>query len=100
MDLHHVTTRLEVDDADLSGSRFNNTNLSETIFTQVTLAGAQISDADMTGCRVSDATLSGAVFANIDLSGVVLKDCRLTGMTIDGVPFEAMVAAWRRSVGG
>lgn len=35
--LHHVTETLDVNDADLSGSRFNDANLSGATFNQINL---------------------------------------------------------------
>lgn len=100
MDLHRVTARLDVNDADLSGSRFNDANLSEVgSFNQISLSVARFDDSNRSGWRANDVTLSGAVFQNLNQSGVVFNTCRLTGVMVDGVPLEDAIGAWRRSVG-
>ena len=44
---------------------------------------------------VNDSDLSGSRFQNINLSGVEFSNCRLAGATLDGVPFEDLLAAYR-----
>jgi uncharacterized protein YjbI with pentapeptide repeats len=99
MKLHRVTEKLDVNDADLSGSQFNDANLSGTTFNQINFSGARFNDSNLTGWQVNDVNLSGSVFQNLNLSGAVLNNCRLTGVTIDGVPLDEMIAAWRQSKG-
>lgn len=96
--LHRVTEVLDVNDADLSGSRFNDANLSGTTFNQINFSGASFNDSNMTGWRVNDVNLSGSVFQNLNLSGAALNNCRLDGVTIDGVPFADILAAFRKSL--
>ena len=97
--LQRVTETLDVNDADLSGSRFNDANLSGCSFNQVNFFGARLNDCNMTGWQVQDANLSGAVFENLNLSGAVLTNCRTAGVIIDGVLLDDMIAAYRRTTG-
>lgn len=90
MKLHGTTERLDVEDADLSASRFKNAKLS----------GAEITDCDMTGWRLEDVNLSGSRIENADLSGLEITNCRLTGATIDGIAIEDLLAAYRRASEG
>jgi len=99
LDLHRVTEKLDVDDADLSASRFNNANLSRTTYNQIEFSGARVNDSNMTGCQVTDVNLSGATIRNANLSGVEIADCRLAGATIDGVAVEDLFEVYRRVKG-
>jgi uncharacterized protein YjbI with pentapeptide repeats len=95
--LHRTTQRLDVNDTDLSGSRFNDANLSGASFNQINFSGAKFNDSNMTGWYVNDVNLSGSEFQNINLSGVAFSNCRTSGVTIDGVPLEEMVAAYKKA---
>jgi uncharacterized protein YjbI with pentapeptide repeats len=97
MKLHRTTERLDVNDTDLSGSRFNDANLSGTSFNQIEFSGAKFNDSNMTGWYVNDVNLSGSRFQYINLSGVAFSNCRIPGTTLDGVPLEDMVAAFKKS---
>ncbi|QFS83199.1 Pentapeptide repeats (8 copies) [Roseivivax sp. THAF40] len=85
MDLTDIRDALVVRNADLSGSRFQDVNLSRTTFRNADLSMGIISDARLRGVRIE----------NADLTDLTLCDCRLAGATIDGVPVEAMIAAYR-----
>ncbi|MBD9647727.1 pentapeptide repeat-containing protein [Ensifer sp. PDNC004] len=95
--LHRTTQRLDVNDTDLAGSRFNDANLSATSFNQINFSGAKFNDSNMTGWYVNDVNLSGAQFQNINLSGAAFSNCRIAGVTLDGVPLEEIVEAYRKS---
>lgn len=97
MKLHRTTERLDVNDADLSGSRFNDANLSGTSFNQINFSGARFNDSNMTGWLVNDVNLSGSRFQYINLSGVAFSNCRIPGATLDGVPLDEIVEAYRKS---
>lgn len=95
--LHRTTQRLDVNDTDLSGSRFNDANLSVTSFNQINFSGATFNDSNMTGWHVNDVNLAGSVFQHINLSGVRFSNCRVAGTLFDGVPLEEMIAAHAQS---
>jgi len=98
--LHRTTQRLDVNDTDLAGSRFNDANLSGTWFNQINFSGAKFNDSNMSGWHVNDVNLSGSQFQNINLSGVTFTNCRIPGATIDGMPLEEIVAAYKKSQAG
>ncbi|SIQ13904.1 Pentapeptide repeat-containing protein [Rhizobium sp. RU20A] len=95
MRLHRTTERLDVNDTDLSGSRFNDANLSGTSFNQINFSGARFNDSNMTGWHVNDVNLAGSTFQHVNLSGAIFSDCRLHGATLEGVPIEDLVDAYR-----
>ncbi|WP_424972387.1 pentapeptide repeat-containing protein [Dinoroseobacter sp. S76] len=84
MDLHHVTETLSVDDANLTGSRFNNANLSGCRFNQIEFSGAAFNDSNMTGWQINDVNLSGARIRNANLSGLEIAIAILPGRPLTG----------------
>ena len=54
----------------------------------------------MTGWHINDVNLSGARIRNANLSGLEIADCNLAGATIDGVPVDALLAAYRATLSG
>lgn len=98
--LHRTTERLDVNDTDLSGSRFNDANLTSTLFNQINFSGARFNDSNMTGWFVNDVNLSGSRFQNINLSGVSFANCRMPGATLDGVPLEDILDSYKKSRAG
>jgi uncharacterized protein YjbI with pentapeptide repeats len=106
MKLHRTTEVLDVNDSDISGSNFNNCNLSSS-FNQIKFSGGCFNDSNMTGWKINDTnlcglmlndvTLSGATVQNANLSGVDFINCHFTGARIDGIPVEDMMAAYKAS---
>ncbi len=88
--LETVRNRLEVKDADLSGSSF----------VDVKLAGAAFTDVNLSAATIANANLSGLKIVGADLRGASLTDCRTGGMTIDGIALEALIAAYRAATPG
>jgi uncharacterized protein YjbI with pentapeptide repeats len=76
MELRKTKQKLEVDDADLSGSSFVNVNLSGAVF--------------------RDINFSGTTIENVNLSGVSISDCNIAGATINGVAVTELFAAYRQ----
>lgn len=74
MDIRASKDRIDARNADLSGSAFDDVNLSASEFNNIDLSGTTFDDVNMTG----------VAFRNIDR----------TGMTIDGVSVEALFAAY------
>jgi uncharacterized protein YjbI with pentapeptide repeats len=77
--LIHTRKRLEVNDADLSGSSFVNVKLTNATF--------------------DDINLSHTTIHNVNLSHVSITDADTTGMTIDGVLVSDLQAAYRATRG-
>jgi uncharacterized protein YjbI with pentapeptide repeats len=84
MDLHHTSSRIDANDANLAGSVFVNVNLAQAQFRDVKLTGATITDACMAEIKITDA----------NLSGMTIDDCRLDGMTINGISVTELLAAF------
>ncbi|GAH41947.1 unnamed protein product, partial [marine sediment metagenome] len=53
--------------ADLSGSKFNNVNLSDTVFDDVNLGGASFHNINMSDVRFSGMQIGGSSFIHIGL---------------------------------
>jgi len=83
--LEKTKQKLEATDADLSGSTFTDVNLANASFTGVNLAGMTVRNANLAGLRIRDADLRNASLENILASG----------MTIEGIPVEHLLAAFR-----
>jgi len=83
------------EEADLSGSSFTDVNLSGSAFRNVNFAGAEFEDANLSGWRVRNANFSGLAISNADLRGASIVDSLTTGMTIEGIPVDELLAAYR-----
>jgi uncharacterized protein YjbI with pentapeptide repeats len=78
---------LSVTKADLSGSHFDDVNMS----------GWTLHNVNMSGMRVDNANVAGLHLSNANLAGAQIRDCRLEGMMIIGVLVTEMVAAYERA---
>jgi uncharacterized protein YjbI with pentapeptide repeats len=87
--------RLEVGKSDLSGSVFDDVNMSGCTLHNINLLGASIDDANMSGWRVNSVNLSGLRLTKANLADVSIGDSRYEGMTIEGIPVTAMIAAYK-----
>lgn len=83
--LEKTTQKLEAIDANLSGSTFTDVNLANAAFKDVNLAGMTVQNANLAGLRIRDADLRNASLENI----------LATGMTIEGIPVDHLLAAYR-----
>jgi uncharacterized protein YjbI with pentapeptide repeats len=95
VDLKTVFTLCRADD--LSGSVFNDTNLSGSQFNQINFSGVKFNDSNMAGWMIHDVNMSGSKIENTNLSGVEIANCRLSGLTIDGVPYDDLLEAYKQS---
>jgi uncharacterized protein YjbI with pentapeptide repeats len=77
MQIHHIRAKLDVVDADLSGSKFDDVNMAGWTMHNVNLTGLQVTDANMTGAAIADA--------------------QITGMTINGILVTDLLAAYHAS---
>ncbi len=94
MKLHRVTELLDVNDANLSGSKFADVNLSGSDFSQINFAGASFLDCNLSGWRINDVNLAGTRIEAANLSGVVFNNCRWTNATINGVAVQDLLDAY------
>jgi uncharacterized protein YjbI with pentapeptide repeats len=89
MRIENEKRRLDVHDADLSGSNFDDVNLSGSRFRNTDMSGSSFEDLDMSGWRVRNVNLAGASFV----------DARFEGAAIDGVAVADLLAYWRAGHG-
>jgi uncharacterized protein YjbI with pentapeptide repeats len=78
--IRDTTDCLDVQNANLSGSKFIDVNLSTAMLENVNLSGVRVRDANLTGLSIVDA--------------------RLDGMTIDGVVVSDMIKFWHANQKG
>ncbi|NGZ76679.1 GNAT family N-acetyltransferase [Saccharibacillus alkalitolerans] len=81
----------------MAQASFNNCNLRELRLANANLRGSRIGDSSMDGSEILHVSLTGTSIRNCDLSNVRLADCRYAGMTIDGIPVDDLLTAYRRS---
>jgi uncharacterized protein YjbI with pentapeptide repeats len=79
MKIENENHRMEVHKADLSGSKFDDLNMS--------------------GWRVHNANLSGLKVEKANLAGVSFVDARVEGATIECVSVTDLLAYWRAGHG-
>jgi uncharacterized protein YjbI with pentapeptide repeats len=95
MKLHEAKERLDVSKSDLSGSVFDDVNMSGCTLHNINLSGASVDDANMSGWRVNNVNFSGLRLTTANLAGAAISHCRYDGMTIEGIPVTAMIAAYK-----
>jgi len=78
LQLIHTRQRLDVNDADLSGSSFVNVKLANAAF--------------------EDINLSRTTIHNVNLSHVIITDANTEGMTINGILVSDLQAAYRATL--
>src|SRR6187402_2459601 len=89
-------TRLEVAEASIEGSTFENVMLKDTVFDDVMMAGVKITNANLSDLEIEGAQMGGAYIHNIGvppeghpmydpnvkMRPVKLEDCYLGGSEI------------------
>jgi uncharacterized protein YjbI with pentapeptide repeats len=58
MKLHNVREELDVNDANLAGSRFDDVNLQKAVFTNVNLSDATFSNINLTNMKINGVLVS------------------------------------------
>ena len=96
MNLHEIKERLEIKKSDISGSLFDDVNMSGCTIHNVNLSGAAFDDVNMSGWRVNYVNLSGLHPSRANLAGATITDSRYDGMTIDGIAVTELLAAYRK----
>jgi len=77
---------INLKNADMRQSEFDDVNFSGTRFHNVNLRGAEFSNVD----------LSNAVLEDLCLAGVEIRDARgLESMKIEGISVAELLEAWR-----
>src|SRR4051794_8009172 len=85
MDLHNIREGVSVQDADMTKSSFVNTKLAKSRFDDVNLQDTTFTNAN----------LASVAFVNVNLAGASIVNANLTGMTVDGIPIDDMLRAYR-----
>jgi uncharacterized protein YjbI with pentapeptide repeats len=104
-------------DVDLSGSEFENANMSKSRLHDIDLRDISISAANLGGAHFKhlgpapdkngkqerqkpvtfeEAMLGDSTFNKVDLSNVKITNCNVRGMTIDGVLVTDLIAAYKK----
>jgi uncharacterized protein YjbI with pentapeptide repeats len=109
-EIHDLRENLDVQRSNISGSTFDDVNLSNSHLTNVNASVCKISRANLSRFQVDDATmanswfnnvnLSGSKIANANLSAVAIENCLYAGMIIDGVKVSDLFAAYNAAKKG
>lgn len=71
--------------ADIRDSRFDDVNLANSTFNNVSLGGAKFSDVNT----------SNTVFENISFKNAKFSNADYTGMTIEGILVDELLTSYR-----
>jgi uncharacterized protein YjbI with pentapeptide repeats len=86
--------RTRFDDANLSNAVFSNVSLQSAKFGRnCAMAHAKFDDANLSNAVFSDVNLQGAKFGNVNLKDVTIKDANIEGLTIFGYNIQALIKA-------
>jgi uncharacterized protein YjbI with pentapeptide repeats len=91
MEIHDKRDVLDVRDATVANSRFDNTNLSNTQFHNTNLSNTAFVDVLLCNSRIVDANMSNAFFSDIDLTNVKIEKANIAGMTINGIAVDQLL---------
>lgn len=104
-ELHDKRDCLDVRRSNLSGSQFEDVNLSNCCLSNVNMSVCKIGKANLSRFQVDDATMANSFFHNVNLSNskiekanlsaVAIVNCLYEGMMIDGVAVSDLFAAYR-----
>jgi uncharacterized protein YjbI with pentapeptide repeats len=95
MKLNEVAEALEVTRSNLSGSSFNDVNLSNTRFENVNLSGCILQDVNLSGVRISNASLKELCITDVALAGMTINGILVTDLLAS---YEAMQVLANRTV--
>jgi hypothetical protein len=96
MEIHHTRDKLDVRDATVANSHFDDVNLSNTQFHNVNLSASAFEKVLLSNARIADANMSGMLLSDVNLSNVRIENAQLAGMTINGV--SVTIARRRRGL--
>ncbi|ESZ20423.1 MULTISPECIES: pentapeptide repeat-containing protein [unclassified Mesorhizobium] len=101
MEVHDRRDVLDVRNAIVSNSSFDDVNMSNTRFHDVNLSAARIHRTNLSNTKVEDANLSNAYFTNVNMSNVKI-DAQVAGMMINGISLEDLFQAYEtaKTAGG
>jgi uncharacterized protein YjbI with pentapeptide repeats len=90
---------LEIEGAQMGGAFIHNIGMPPKDH-PMHVEGSSMRPVKFEDCNLSkstfhDCNLSAMEISDCNLSGAALKDCNLTGMTIDGIPVQELLAAYK-----
>jgi predicted enzyme related to lactoylglutathione lyase len=80
MEIMNKRETLDVRNADLAKSRFDDFNLQGSSFTNVNLGGTHFVDVNLSGTHFADVNLAGATIQNANLAGMVINGLLVTDL--------------------
>jgi uncharacterized protein YjbI with pentapeptide repeats len=96
--LRETKRQVIAEKANLSGSSFNDVNLSGARFVNVKLAGAELEDVNLSDVAIHNANCAGLTLRDADLRGASIAHSLTAGMTIDGIAVSDLMAAYRAAL--
>jgi len=91
---------LEIEGAQIGGSYIHNIGMPPKGHPMYDPAAkmrpVKFEDCALAGSSFQNCNMSGVTATDCNLSGVALTDCNITGMTIEGIPVEEMLKAYRK----
>jgi len=92
---------LEIEGAQLGGAFIHNIGLppkDHPMYVEgARMRPVKFEDCNLSQTTIHDCNLSQSTIHDCNLSGVEISDCNLTGMTIDGIPVQDLLAAYKAS---
>jgi hypothetical protein len=96
MELHDRRDVLDVKNAAMANSRFDDVNLSNTHFHNTNLSAAAFEKVLLSNARVVDANVSGTLFSNVNMSNVKIETRSGPEWMIDGVKVADLFIVTKR----
>lgn len=100
MELHGKRDVLDVRDATVANSRFDDVNLSNTSFHNTNLSAATFERVLLSNARITDANMSGVMLSDVNMSNVKIEKSLYAGMTIDGVKVSELFETYEAAKAG
>lgn len=85
---------LDVRNATVANSRFDDVNLSNSSFRVANLSATTFEKVLLSNAKVVDVNLSGTVFSDVNMSNVKIENAQVAGMTINGVGLADLMDAY------
>jgi uncharacterized protein YjbI with pentapeptide repeats len=79
------TRRLEVNDADLGGSVFDDVVMRDARVTNSNVVALEVRNSNASRVLFDDVNLTGARFHNTKLQDVIIEESCIAGMRINGI---------------
>ncbi|MES0012326.1 pentapeptide repeat-containing protein [Mesorhizobium sp. M0037] len=85
MEIHDRSDVLDVRNAIVSNSRFDDVNLSNTQFHKFDLSAAVVDDANLS---------NAAFFSNVNMSNLKIENAEVAGMMVNGIRLSDLFQAY------